>query len=202
MSFKKLLDELDTLRKSHAADSEADESIVAAAAAGDSDEELEDAEAAAAAGDDGEEGLAKSYEVILPNGDKAQGFDGMALIKSMQASLGAIQTERTEDHETLSKALTGIMEVIDEQGKLIKSLNAQLAKVSSEGAGRRSVTVAPVPLVKSHQNISELAPGEVLAKCEAAFNAGKISGLDLSMAEASVNRNMPVSDRIAAKLDL
>lgn len=199
MSFNKLLQELDHLRKSQAADPEMDATIAAAAAADEDDEEATDADAdAAEEGDD--ELLGKSFKVVLPSGEEAQGFDGMALIKSMNAQLVSMTADRDADHGVLSKALTGMMEVIEEQGKTIKLLNDQITKISSEGAGRRSVTVADPLLAKAQQNAAALGTGDILAKCEAAFDAGKISGLDLSTAESSVNRNMPVPDRILAKM--
>lgn len=186
------------LSKSQAGDA-ADANIQAAGATGgDSGDGGEGAASNADAdgGDgegDGEEGdLAKSFEVTLEGGKKFQAIDASDLLKSLNA--------RIEDIEK------GTGEALGAVTLLIKSLvaqNAQLTeaiqKMGTTGAGRKAVVTlvgktTPAEggtLAKgAHGQGGEqtMKPQEFLLKSENAFEAGAITGRELSLIETHINR--------------
>ena len=143
--------------------------------------------------DNEDEGMAKSMSVTLEDGTSAEVIDGMELIKSMQAQLDATV-------EGSGKVLKSVFAQLKEQAELVKSLKSEIGTLKSEGRGRKTAVVsmsgAPAePMAKSMST-----PSDVLAKCIEAQSAGRLTALDVSVAEGYVNRGMPIPDRIASAL--
>jgi len=137
--------------------------------------------------------MAKSMSVTLEDGTSAEVIDGMELIKSMQAQLDATV-------EGSGKVLKSVFAQLKEQAELVKSLKSEIGTLKSEGRGRKTAVVsmsgAPAePMAKSMST-----PSDVLAKCIEAQSAGRLTALDVSVAEGYVNRGMPIPDRIASAL--
>lgn len=204
MSFEQLLGDLEELRKAQAApeDAEGDEKIQAAAEdaeAGDSDGGLEEGDGQGE-DEDEDEPMGKSFPVTLADGQVIDAVDGTELVKSLMADVAAMRGGVEQDRASLGKAMSVMAEIIEEQGSLIKSLQERVEALANGGRGRKStVVVDPAELAKSLPAVAATGP-EVLAKCEAAFHAGRITGMDLAMAESAVNRGLPVSAQIVARL--
>ena len=82
------------------------------------------------------------------------------------------------------------MSVIKQQGEMLKSLHEKVQKIGNQGAGRKatvSVTEKPVATMAKSEPTG-MDAGEFLAKSEGAFNAGRITGLELSTIETFINR--------------
>lgn len=196
--FQALLGDLGTMAKAMddaAVEPDGDEKIAAA-----------DAEGAPADGDpkvdaDGKP-MTKSMQVTLPDGSVVEAEDGTALVKSL--------IERLDGTETvMAKALGAAVDLIKKQGEalastntLVKSLQTKVAELSAQPAGRKTVlTVHDKPagtMVKSEpEGMSE---PEFMAKAMTAFKAGKITGLEISTAETSINRGQPVPNDIITRV--
>lgn len=189
--YDELLDELETLAK---AMPEADEKLEEEGHA-----EPDGDEDGGPGDDDGDEPMAKSdcdkpmaksMSVTLPDGTEAEAVDGMELIKSFQGQMDVIA-------EGTGKVLKSMSAHLKEQAELIKSLKSDIDTLRSEGRGRKTVVTmagaAPEPMAKSMST-----PSDILAKCLDAQKAGKLTALDVSVAEGYLNRGMQIPDRIVS----
>lgn len=207
--FDELLGELQTLAKAQPAE-DGDEKIVAAAAEGggqggsdeDDDDDVAAATAAGAAGadngmaaDDGKP-MAKAFEVTLADGTKVQAQDGTALVKALQERVDATET-------VMAKALETAVGLIKAQGDRIEALQGKVKALGNEGKGRKAVvSVVEKPAVggmaKSEQD--GMKPEEFMAKALDAQKLGRLTGLQVSIAEANLNRGQPVPAEIIASV--
>lgn len=188
------LDEQTQLAKSlPAKDGEDDEAIQAAAAEGDDadDKNPEDNEP-----DEGDKPIAKSVTAMV-DGEEVEAIDATDLLKSLQ--------DRVDEHDdVLAKALTTTLATVKAQGEMIKSLNAEMKKLAGKGAGRKTVlTVVEKPaageqdMTKSQQD--GMTTGEFMAKANAAFAAGKLTGIELTTADVAIRQGAPIPAGIMAK---
>ena len=188
------LDEQTQLAKSlPAKDGEDDEAIQAAAAEGDDadDKNPEDNEP-----DEGDKPIAKSVTAMV-DGEEVEAIDATELLKSLQ--------DRVDEHDdVLAKALTTTLATVKAQGEMIKSLNAEMKKLAGKGAGRKTVlTVVEKPaageqdMTKSQQD--GMTTGEFMAKANAAFAAGKLSGIELTTADVAIRQGAQIPAGIIAK---
>ncbi len=198
--FDELLGELETLAKAQPAD-DGDEKIVAAAAEGggqgagepDGDEDEEGLEGEGKGGAP----MAKSFKVTLADGTEMDAQDGTALVKSLQDRI-----EASED--VLGKALSQAVSLIKSQGEQIAALAGKVKALGGEGKGRKAlVSIADKPgagtsLAKSDGGEGGLSPEEFMMKALDAQKAGRITGADVSIAEAHLNRGQPVPANIIA----
>lgn len=199
--FAKLLAELDaasaeqdTLAKSLPAEgSEDDEAIQAAAAeSGQADPNPEDDE------DDGEEKppMAKSVTATV-DGEEVEAIDATEIIKSLSGRMDSTEA-------TLAKALQTTIGMVKSQNEVIKSMAARMDKLASQGKGRKTVlTIAEKPVAGETMTKSEqpegLTPQEFMAKANAAFSAGKLSGHELTTADVAIRSGAPIPAGIIAK---
>ena len=180
--YEKLMGELETLQKSTPTGGDA----AIAAAAG----EPAAAEAAKEAGEEGAEPkkegepkdgekppMAKSFTVDVA-GEPREAVEVDALIKSLQ------------DHAD-TRIATAMGPVVG----LLKSLVGQVADLSKTATPRKSVIAiaekAPAsPLAKSEPQ--GLTAGEFMAKSDAAYAAGKISGVEFTTIDVCLRKGQPV----------
>lgn len=197
--FEQLAAELDTLAKALPADNgEDDEQIQAAAAegsgmSGDGEPDGDEGKGGKGDGDGDEKPMAKSFEVTLPGGEKAQAVDAGDLIKSLQDQITSMEGG-------MLKSMNAAMSVIKQQGEMLKSLHEKVQKIGNQGAGRKAtVSVAEKPVTTmAKSEPTGMDATEFLAKSEGAFNAGRITGLELSTIETFINRGkQPPADLIA-----
>lgn len=211
MSFQQLLEDLELLSKAHTVDDEGaedDAAIAAAAEEGAGEGATEEADGEDPGAGEGEDLLGKSFTVVLENGEEAEGVDADALIKSLQdVGLQVVQlkSDRNEDNASLTKALGSMTELLKAQGDALTALTDRVDALANSGSGRRSQVAADPTMVKSQQEeskpLSGLSGRELLTKCDEGFKTGRITGLELSTAEAYVNRNQAIPQYIVNKLD-
>jgi len=215
MSYEKLLDDLETLQKSYAAE-EDDKKIQAAAAAaagaddgakkkeGDEEELDENGNPIAkpAAKKEGEEGapMAKSFIVTTADGEKHEAVDGTEMIKSLSDQVEALQKGAESEKTDLTKLLTILADVIKSQGSLIKSLNEKVEILSNQGAGRKSVTTPTPAMIKSLQNEQPLDAQGFMLKANAAFDAGRITGKDLTVCDVALRMGSVLDQNLVNKV--
>lgn len=197
-AFEALLGELEIMTKALPAADEAiegDKKIAAAAGDGDEDE------------DDELEGegkpMAKSFKVTLADGTEVEAEDGTELVKSM--------IERVEgNEETMAKALGSAVNLIKAQGvqiasavALVKSLQSKVAELSSEGRGRKTVVSVhekPAPAELAKSDPQGMSGQEFMAKANAAFDGGKISGKDLTIIDVALRSNVALDNALISKV--
>lgn len=206
--FDELLNELETLAKAQPA--EGDEKIVAAAAEGggqgEGDDEIEGQDGAAAAGgqggaapadtpkDDGEP-MGKSFRVTMPDGTEAEAVDGTAMLKALQ---NRIDTEG----QTMAKSMEAAVSLLKAQAERIDVLTKAVANLAGTGRGRKavvSVADKPATTLAKSEPTQGLSPEQFMVKALDAQKAGRLSGLEVATAEASLNRGQPVPADIIAK---
>lgn len=194
--FDKLLEELDDLTKAMPTeDSEDDEKIVDAAAEGaeDGDKDEDD--------EDGEGPMTKAIDVTMPDGSIAKAIDATEILADLSRR---IETREAGD-ATLAKAMGGIMSLIGQQSALIKSLQGQVAKLGGEGRGRKAVvSVVDKGSADLTKAMGGGAPEEtgtgLLIKAMAAQREGRLTGSDVAIVEASVNRGIAPPDQIMSRI--
>lgn len=203
MSFMELLGELEALNKSlpaAAAADEDDEKIAAAAADGAAAGEAVDADANGVAdegeGGEGDEPMAKSFSFQLEDGTQIDAVDGTEMVKSLMA-----RVEKTESSATA--AFGQVLGVLKSQSDLIKSLQADVKRLSGEGRGRKAVvSVAEKPAAgEMHKSQpSGMSENEFMAKALQAQAAGRLSALDVSVAEAHFAKGLQVPADLIARV--
>ena len=200
MSYEQLLDELETLQKGYAADAD-DKAIQAAAAEGQADgdqydEDLdEDGKPIAKkkkpyAEPDGDEApgkpFGKSFTLVGEDGAETEAFDGTEFVKSLHEEVQALGRAAESEKADLTKSLNILADVIKSQGALIKSLQSDLSDLANQGAGRRSITMPNASMAKAMGPVSNET---FMMKANAAYNAGRISGKDLTVCDVSLRHN-------------
>lgn len=208
MSYEALLEELETLQKSMDQGDSDDEKIAAAAAAGDEDEddehdEPDGDEGMGGEGDgDGDEGpMAKSFSFQLDTGEVVEAVDGTELVKSLQNEVALLKSERETAASQSEKVFQAVLGQLKSQGQLIKSLSAQVEKLSSEGRGRKSIAAPNAAMAKSMgADAGGLTPDRLLAKANAAFDAGRISGKELTVIDVSLRHGAALDDGLMARV--
>lgn len=195
--FDKLLAELsqetanqETLAKSLAAPAADDAKIAAAAADADGKKNPED-----------EEDLAKSLDGL----NAAASAAGVAVIdgEEFAKSIDSLGGRMSAAEDVLAKAMDSALGMIRGQGEMIKSLNDRITALSGEGRGRKTVVTvterhpAGEPLAKSNPGYTV---GEVMAKANSAFDAKKITGLELTTLDVALRNGTPPSESVLAKI--
>lgn len=204
--FANLLGELETLQKSMSLDDddkgegdEGDQKIVDAADAnGDGKKD----------GDD-DKSMTKSLTVTLADGTKMEAEDGTELVKSLIARIDASDERATETEGVMAKALGVAVDLIKSQAvqlaetnKLVKSLQTKVGELSNEGRGRKTTVSVhePKSTTMTKSEPEGIDGKEFMAKAMDKMSAGKLSGLDISTAEACLNRGQPVPEHIVARV--
>jgi len=146
--------------------------------------------------DDDGDGMMKSLEVTLPDGRVVEALDGTSLVKSLVAKnedLTANVTSLAGQTVTLLKSMSA---TVTKQAAQIADLQKSLSKLSATGTGRRSKVA-----VHDRQSdpIGELPEGnageQIMAKAMKAFDAGRITGIELNTVDVSLRTNqVPPTD--------
>jgi len=155
--------------------------------------------------------LNKSFLLTMADGSEMEAFDGTEMLKSLtarlEASEGELAAEIQRGQATEGKVLKSLqaavgliaeqMETLKSQGTMIKSLNERIGVLASTGRGIRSVRavtdIAGTELNKSLGGQGQaMSNQQILAKSLGAMKAGRISGLDATRIETSINLGVPV----------
>lgn len=215
MSFEDLLAEInglkesqeETMRKALPADDGTDENIQAAAedgGAGDDLPELDEDGNPIAKPEGGDELLGKSMTVIMPDGTEQEAVDGTELVKSLMEQVEGLGQKQSESESQMLKAVQGFADLIKTQNEMMKSMQAEISNLRQSGSGRKSALnvhekVPAGTLAKSEQN-PQMTTGEFMAKCHAAFDSHKITGLELTAIDVALRSNSPVDPSLIQKV--
>jgi hypothetical protein len=130
-------------------------------------------------------------------GDDPVVIDGEEIFKSLEA-LGGRQTGV---EEVLTKSVTSLLGLVKGQNALIKSLSDRLDVLGGTGAGRRTVIQVQerpdVGGVLAKAQPEGMSAPEILAKANTAFDAKKITGLELTALDVSLrNGQVPSTETL------
>lgn len=208
--FEKLLGEIASLGAEQEAmtkalpadDGKDEEKIQAAAAEGGSDGDADDNGGAGDgdADDMGADGkpMAKSFKLTLEDGTEIEAQDGAEMVKALSDRLEASEA-------TMAKALGSAVDLIKGQAAMIKSLSEKVTKLSGEGRGRKtvvSVVEKPEPgastMAKSEP--AGMSHDQFFAKALKAQQEGRLSGTDIAVAEACLNRGQEIPASIIQRV--
>ncbi len=141
--------------------------------------------------------MGKSFSFELEDGSTIEAVDGTELVKSLTARLEESETDR----ERIAKALDSTVSLLKSQQTAISDLKASVAKLASQGRGRKSVlSVAEPPAMAKAESAPELNSAEILSKAMDAFKAGRLTAVDVSRAEIAIANGVPVNPAILARL--
>lgn len=165
------------------ADADDEKIAAAAAAAAEADDGKKDDE------DDDKDGkpMAKSFQITLEDGTVVEAVDGADMIKSLM--------DRVEKNEgDTVAALSAAVETVKAQGELIKSLVGRFDDLSGQARPRKAVLVAvdkPAAvadqLAKSQGQGDTISSEQLMAKAMDARAQGRVSGMDIAVAEQEIN---------------
>ncbi|WP_443698748.1 hypothetical protein [Pseudomonas sp.] len=136
----------------------------------------------------------------LGEGQEFEVIDGEALIKS----LTDLSTRADASESVLAKGMAGLLELVKGQNLMFKSMQDQITKLSGQGAGRKtmiSILDKPVvgePLAKSLAEPT-FTRADLMAKANAAFDAKKITGHELTTIDVSLREGVMLDKAILAK---
>ena len=184
-------------------DPDPDDAVAPADANGESDPADDDADALRERSGD-EETFGKSFRVQLGSGEEVDAFDGTKLVKSLMARVETQEAASVAQAETLTKALGVAVDLLTEHGKTISLLKSEVVRLGSEGRGRKAVVSvnekpSAVEMNKSAP-VEGLSSEEFMGKALAAQAAGRITGLQVSIAEGSLLKGLAVPAEIINKV--
>ena len=167
--------------------------------------------------DETDDVLGKSFAVTLPDGTVQDAFDATDLIKSLGARLEVAEAATVQHGTTiqateanLAKALTaasmlaGMVKSQDARARaqddLIKSLQADVARIGNQPVGRKAVVAMAEKTVAGRAAVSGTDPNEIMAKAMTANAAGQLMASDVARLEASFNAGLAAPADILARL--
>ena len=182
-------------------DGKDDKNIQAAAAEGGSDDGADASGAAAGDNDEDDKPMAKSFKFTLEDGTEVEAQDGMEMVKALSDRVTAVES----DKESLTKALESTVAVIRGYAPLIKSLQDQIAKLGGEGRGRKAVVSVVEKPSAGESTMAKSQPEGMshelfFAKAFEAQKAGRISGQEIAIAEAYLNKGQSIPEQIVARV--
>ena len=161
----------------------------------------DDANVAAAAGADGgdEDGDDDGDDIPKSAAASDEFVDATELVKSLM--------ERQDSTDgVLAKAMGQMATVLGKQNDLIKSLQAEVKALASQGRGRKAVlSFADKPpigdLAKSNgADDNQITPADLLAKSQSAFAAGKLSGVEANTIDVCLRNGWAIEPTILRKI--
>ncbi|MBN3839290.1 hypothetical protein G3N61_07780 [Burkholderia sp. Ac-20349] len=123
----------------------------------------------------------------------------MEQVGALRGNVDGLNTEREE----MTKALTTACEVIEKQDSLLKSLSQKVDALSKQGRGRSSVltvTEKPAATQLTKSEPAGVTGEDFMAKAMQAFDAGKIVGRDVAIAEHAIAAGKEVPADIRTKV--
>jgi len=153
--------------------------------------------------------LGKSFEVTNENGEKMEAVDGTELVKSLIAQIDEFKQEKVTHEAGLMKSLgvmSGLLKdqatALKEQSDMIKSLQAEVATMRGEGRGRKSVvSVMEKPSTQMTKSQQEGPTAEeFMMKAASARDAGRLTAIEMSTIELSLQKSVPIDKRLINKI--
>jgi hypothetical protein len=167
------------------------------------------------------EPMTKSFSLQTQDGKQIEVIDASDLIKSLgdrldgsvqqifdtlQGAADVIKTQGTM-LKSLSDKLAATETALTEQSTLVKSLQDSVKEIGSAPAGRKAVlTVAERQTGTATDTMAKsgmpegVSPDAFFAKAFAKQAEGKLTGVDISLAESCLNRGAPIPESIVTRV--
>lgn len=167
------------------------------------------------------EHMTKSFTLKTDDGETLQVVDASDMIKALGGRLDETTTTMQETFLNMVTVLKGQGELVKSlttkleettatmagQATLIKSLQDEVTKLGTLPAGRRAVVTvaerqaAPATDIMAKAGMPEgVTTQDFFAKAHDMQIAGKLTAVDISMAEASLNAGQPVPESIVRRV--
>lgn len=211
MSFEKLLAEIETAQTESddfakslttAGAGAAGGSAAGAAADGGEGEEG----AGAAAGGEGGEGqpLVKSFKVKTIDGEEVDAIDGTEMLKALESRVAS-------GEEQMTKSMSALIGLVKGQNEMIKSLSEKVNALGGQGRGRKTILsiTEKTPLAKGGDAAHGGGSGgaaegptvdEFLAKSEAAWKSGSLTGKEFSTIDVACRMGTEIEPGLIKKV--
>lgn len=174
----------------------ADDAEDADAVEGDADDEEDDEEDDADEEEGDDEQFGKSFRLKTADGDVIEAVDGVSLIKSLTQRLDA-------QEDKFSGVLSQMVDLIKSQQAQIEKLNKSLNRLAGAGRGRKavlSVVEKPDPAGMAKSQSPGMSADEFMNKALEAQREGRITSVDVAMAETALMKGMPVPESVVKKV--
>lgn len=96
-------------------------------------------------------------------------------------------------------ALGAIQKTVQAQGEAIAKLSTRVGRVSGEGSGRKTALTLHDKPVDGFAKAGMADHGEILAKAQAAFDAGKLTAKELNTIDFVLRRGGQIDHTLLAK---
>ena len=211
--FEKLAAELEVLAKAQPA-TEEDKVLAAAKEAGvdtdqigdtknpDAEDDADGVDGPDGDDDEDDEVLGKSFQAVGADGQPVKAYDATDLIKSLSSRMADVEAATSGDKEHLGKSLTLMADMLKSQADQIDTLQKAVVAMSKLGTGRKAVlTVNEKPEPAMMKSAPQAMNTETfMMKANAAFNAGKISGKDLTVCDVSLRHGESIDAGLINKI--
>lgn len=140
---------------------------------------------------------------LMIDGEPVEVIDADGLLKSLGALEERIAT--TVDQAQLTKCLNPMLELIQGQNTLIKSMGERLEALAGSGRGRKAVLTiterpAPGEQVLAKSDPVQLSVPDLLAKSLKAQREGKITGADVARVEVALQSGLSAPADVLARI--
>ena len=147
--------------------------------------------------------MGKSFRFQLDDGQEVEAIDGTELVKSLMDRFDSFQGDAAKQGELMQKSMGVALDLIKSQGEAIALLKSEVSRLGSEGRGRKtvvSVSEKPDAGTMTKSEPAGVSGEEFMAKALAAQSAGRISGHQVAVAEASLLKGLAVPADIVSKV--
>lgn len=149
------------------------------------------------------EDLTKSLPVV-EGADGDQMIDATEVLETLQKSMNSTNEALNTGFPLMISMMERMGNTIAAQGELIKSLQQNQINAGAQGAGRKSQVVVMAKSVAGAQaagagagadgHAEQMSGEELMIKSNAAYTAGKITGIELNLMDMAVNRGVGTLD--------
>lgn len=157
----------------------------------------------------GEATLGKALKITLENGEEVEAIDGTELVKSLSARMDSTDA-------SLQKAFGDLLGIVKGQASMIKSLSDQVTSLRGEGRGRKTMLAihdkngsqasaaaaggAGGEVLAKGGSGEGITAGEFMAKSEAAWKSGAITGKDFTTIDVCLRGGAEIPTDLISKV--
>jgi hypothetical protein len=143
--------------------------------------------------------LEKAFKVVLPDGTETEALDATDILKALNADVGTIRTG----------VLPQVLAIMGKQQNMLKALVDEVKELRGQPTPRRSTITLHEKNVTSAGSAGGgaslakaegMTAGEFMLKAEAAFDAGRISGVEARHVNLLINRGVQPDPELVAKI--
>jgi len=150
--------------------------------------------------------MTKSFTFTTEGGEVIEAVDGTEMVKALSDRLESTGDNMAkavtlvfENVKSIQEHIKSQSETIAGQGELIKSLTETVERIGGEGRGRKAVLTMHEKQAGQPEP-EGVTPSEFMSKAQTAWQEGKLSGDELRLTEALINRGLQPPENILSKV--